>query len=411
MDTVLLLTDIPPTSDYTAGIVLNQLSSFLPEGALGCFCVRAPSLDATVSPDLKGVPVRYAVKPREYWRVGPGPIGDFTSFIGEWYTSRMGLTPLIREIIGFGKEIGARKVWCVLQGQTMIRLALPVAAGLGCPLYTQVWDPPAWWLRDNCVDRLSSQEILSVFDRTLRGSAACGTASIPMAEEYAERYAVPTVPLLPSLDPSAVRPIRVHPGHGDEGFRIGMAGQVYAEREWNALMEALDGSGWRIAEREVSIRHVGRPIDARVEWADRIEECGWQSQDETIRLISETDLAYCPYWFDPAFEEAARLSFPSKLTTYFAAGVPVLFHGPENSSPARFIREHQAGLCCHSVDSGEIVKVIIGLIKSPSINMIIAENGRRAFEECLTTTALRRSFLRFLDISETVPHPQKSDGA
>ena len=222
---------------------------------------------------------------------------------------------------------------------------------------------------------------------------------------------VPTVPLLPSLDPSAARPIRVHPGRGDKGFTIGMAGQIYAEREWDALVKALETNGWRIAGRDVTIRHIGRPVDVRVEWADRIEECGWQSQEETIRLLSETDLAYCPYWFDPAFEEAARLSFPSKLTTYFAAGVPVLFHGPEYASPARFIREHQAGLCCHSVDSDEIVKVLVDLIESPSINKTIAENGRRAFEEYLTTTALRRSFMRFLDIPGTATCPHEADGA
>jgi glycosyltransferase involved in cell wall biosynthesis len=380
--------------------VLDQLCRFLPEGALGCFCVRAPSLDATISPDLHDVPVRYAVKPREYWRAGPGSIGDLSSYIGEWYTDRIGLRPLVKEIVRFGRQIGARKVWCVLQGQTMIRLAIPVAEGLGCPLYTQVWDPPSWWLRDNRVDRRSSRDILATFDRTVRSSVACGTASIPMAEEYAGRYAVPTVPLLPGLDPSTAFPVRTHPGNRDE-LVIGMAGQVYAEREWDALLGSLEMNDWRIAGRDVRIRHVGRPIDIRTKRADRIQECGWQTQDETIRLISETDLAYCPYWFDPAFEEAARLSFPSKLTTYFAAGVPVFFHGPEYASPARFMRDHQAGLCCHSETPGEIVRAIESLIETPGSYHAAAENGRRAFEDHLTSEALRRSFERFLGIAET----------
>ena len=406
MDTVLLLTDIPPTPDYTAGIVLDQLCRFLPEGALGCFCVRSPSLDATISPALKDVPIRNAIKPREYWRAGPGPVGDLTSYVGEWYTDRVGLRPLTRKIIEFGEEIGARKVWCVLQGQTMIRLALPVAEGLGCPLYTQVWDPPDWWLRDNRVDRRSSRKILSIFDRAIRSSAACGTASVPMAEEYAGRYAVPTVPLLPSLDPSMARLIRSRPWSEDR-FVIGMAGQVYADREWDALLKALETNGWRIAGRDVTIRHVGRPVNVRTDWGKRVEECGWQTQDETIRLISETDLAYCPYWFDPAFEEAARLSFPSKLTTYFAAGVPVLFHGPEYASPARFIREHQAGLCCHSTEPGKIIQPLVHLIEAPGAYEAAVRNGQRAFENYLTTSALRRCFGRFLDIPETeMPMPE-----
>lgn len=409
MDRILLLTDIPPTPEYTAGIVLDQLSRFLPEGALGCFCVRSPFMDGTLSPDLKGVPIRYASKPREYWRARPGSIGDLTSYFGEWYTDRVSLRPLKREIIRFGEEIGASKVWCVLQGQTMIRLALPVAEGLGCPLYTQIWDPPGWWLREHRVDQRSAKKIFAVFDRVIRSSVACGTASIPMAEDYSERYGIPTIPLLPSLDPSIARPIRIRPENGDR-FVIGMAGQLYAEREWNALMKALERNDWKIAGRDVTIRHIGRPVNIRPEWSDRVEECGWQSQDETIRLISETDLAYCPYWFDRVFEEEARLSFPSKLTTYFAAGVPVLFHGPEYASPARFIRENQAGLCCHSVEPVEIVKVLVELMESPGLYKTAVENGRRAFEEYLTTAALRRSFGRFLDIPDTVT-AQKETGS
>lgn len=401
MDTVLLLTDIPPTTEYTAGIVLDQLSRFLPEGTLGCFCVRSPFMDGTISPDLKNVPIRYALKPREYWRVRPGSIGDLTSYFGEWYTDRVGLRPLKREIIRFGKEIEAGKLWCVLQGQTMIRLALPVAKGLGCPLYTQIWDPPSWWLREYRVDQHSMKKIFAVYDRVIRSSVSCGTASIPMAEEYAKRYGTPTIPLLPSLDISIARPVRIRPQNGDR-FVIGIAGQLYAEREWNALMQALEGNDWKISGHDVRFRHIGRPVKIPPEWSDHVEECGWQSQEETIRLISETDLAYCPYWFDRAFEEEARLSFPSKLTTYLAAGVPVLFHGPEYASPARFIRENQAGFCCHSIEPGEIVKVLVDLMESPGLYKTAAENGRRAFEEYLTMAALRRSFGRFLDISDTL---------
>jgi glycosyltransferase involved in cell wall biosynthesis len=128
---------------------------------------------------------------------------------------------------------------------------------------------------------------------------------------------------------------------------------------------------------------------------------GWRSQEDTLRILAEADVLYCPYWFDPAFEEEARLSFPSKLTSYLAAGRAVLFHGPEYASPSRFLVEHDAGLCCHSLDPVAVTESLCRLFGDADLYRRLTAHGRRAFDEHLTMDCLRKSFLDFAGANDT----------
>jgi glycosyltransferase involved in cell wall biosynthesis len=128
-----------------------------------------------------------------------------------------------------------------------------------------------------------------------------------------------------------------------------------------------------------------------------VEFLGWHSQEETIQLLSEADVLYCPYWFDSAFEEESRLSFPSKLTTYLAAGRPVLFHGPAYASPAVFLKERGAGECCFSLDTDSIIASLTKLANDEAFYKETTFNGTNAFMECLTMLVLQKNFLEFLN--------------
>ncbi|MSP97720.1 MAG: hypothetical protein EXR29_10955 [Betaproteobacteria bacterium] len=399
---VLLFCDIPPSTNYTGGIMLAQLVGMLPPGSVACFCVLNSVVKPVVPDRLSWMNIGYLRKPREHWNVLPGRSGAALSFIMESLVEATRIPVLARQAVRFGREFGADVVWCVLQGQTMIRLALPVADGLGVPLLTHAWDPPSWWMRANRVDRRSAQKVVGAFGQTLRRSHRFAAASWAMAQAYHDAYGVEAIPVMPSIDPALALPPANAPTAGGD-FRIGMAGQTYATREWNALLAALDSVDWRIAGRQVKIRFLGSYGQIRSTGKSFIEYLGWRPQAEAIRLLSEADVLYCPYWFDKAFEEEARLSFPGKLSTYFAAGRPVLVHGPEYASPARFISEHDAGLCCHSLESKDIIRVLASLLADPPRYARLARNGHTALLKYFTTSTMRAHFFEFLGQSVAVP--------
>jgi glycosyltransferase involved in cell wall biosynthesis len=392
---VLLLSDIPPSSELTAGIVLAQLASFLPPRVLASYIV----LDRTLDPELASVcdtiPIRMDVKPREHWRILPGKIGGAVSLGMETYTAGVTIQRMVDRICRFARENEVGAVWCVLQGQTMIRLALPTATRLRVPLLTQVWDPPGWWLRANHVDQVSGRRIQRTFANALAASSCCATVSEPMSEEYAAKYGVKCVALLPSMNASYALPpsgLLTPSSH----LVIGMAGQLYASDAWLGLLRALDTVKWRLVGRNVRIVVLGRGFTVSRKAPCSIEYLGWYPQRETVATLAACDLLYCPYWFDPAYDEEVRLSFPSKLTTYLATGRPMLFHGPEHSAAAQFLLRHQAGFSCHTNDPAEILEAITSIVTDTEGYQRVTAAGRQAFDAHLTLDHLRTAFQDFL---------------
>lgn len=388
---------MPPCTNYTAGLVLDQLCSFLPEGSLGCFSVLHPVHNPEIPERWRRIPHGERLRHRDDWGVTRWQ--GMRAFLTEICVGRTRVRSLAQSAISFGKDFGAEALWCVLEGQTLIRLAVPVAKGLGVPLYTQVWDPPGWWFREHRIGPFTARRFMRHYHKALRSSTAVAAASWAMAEQYSKDYGIRAVPVVPGLDAGLARPPATEVHVGPE-LVIGVAGQLYASEEWTALVSALDSVQWKIADRDVRIRLLGRDFKMSANKGARVEFLGWRSQVETIELLSEADILYCPYWFDPVFETEARLCFPSKLITYLAAGRPVLFHGPSYASPARFLKEHNAALFCHSLVPSEVAAALQLLVLDKDLYRQTTHNGRKAFEEHLTLAAAKKSFFEFLDKSE-----------
>jgi hypothetical protein len=393
----LLLTDIPPCSNLTAGIVTAQMARCVPEGELAIFCVQNPHLAPALCPDLAHVPMKVVPKPNEHARrvVKGVPLGTAGAMAVETLKRQM-LTPrLVRDAVAYGRAQGATSVWAILQGQTTVRMALGVARGLGVPLRTQVWDPLRWWLDAHKVDPLNARRDMALFDATLKASTACATASWAMARHYEERYGIPALAIIASLDPAiAHQPAPALRGGGE--LAIGMAGQIYAMQEWQELVAALEGANWQVQGRHVVLRVLGHIRPANVPEAN-LDFLGWQSQEDTVRLLSERcDILYCPYPFAPEMEEVSRLSFPSKIPTYLAAGRPVLFHGPGYASPASYLTERGAGIVTAGLEAPHVLAGLEQLCGDAALYEALALGARQAFLADFTLARMGELMARFL---------------
>jgi glycosyltransferase involved in cell wall biosynthesis len=400
---ILLLTDIPPNKVYPGALFLDSLCRLLPQDSLVCFCVVNPKLDASVSPDLTWIPIQYNEKPKEQTDLHPRHLSTYWNrlhnLVWESYVSVKQIPRIAEAAIEFGRRQKCDIVWCVLEGQTLIRLARRVADGLGIPLYTQVFDPPYRWLYMHQVNRFSSRRIIAEFEAALRHSKSCATGSWAMAEEYHQKYRVKTVPVVPSLREELSLPAQIQNSIGDT-FVIGAAGQLYATEEWKALLDALTCIDWQLAGREVRLWILGHNVQLDAKTKMNVEFFGWRSQEEVITLLSKASILYCSYWFTQLFEASARLSFPSKLVSYLATGRPVLFHGPTYASPHKFLAQHGAGISCHSLKPEDIVESLTRLATDQALYDGLTKAGVRVFREHLTVHAMRRSFAEFLEVDE-----------
>ena len=176
---------------------------------------------------------------------------------------------------------------------------------------------------------------------------------------------------------------------------IGFLGTLYALEPWRALLAALDEVEWKLGDRRVKLRYIGNPGQRlRQDWGRRpIEVTGWVSQDECLQRICKCDVGYLPYWFDrPSRVEQC---FPSKLTSYLAAGIPVLYHGPELSTPARFLHRYQAGVICASL-SGATIRQALGQLVAPERYALFAGEAHRAALEEFNLEEFHRRARDFL---------------
>jgi glycosyltransferase involved in cell wall biosynthesis len=414
---ILLLTDMPPCRNFTAGLVLERLVSFLQPNELALCAVINPALHPEIPRELDSVPRLLLRKPLEAAaRVIPGSVpshriprilrtlSGFPAFIFELVQAARVRYLLLPRIATFAREQGVDAIWVVLQGQTMIRLAKQLSEKLGLPLLTQVWDPFEWWLRANRVDLMTQRRLLATFDSVIRHSRGCAAASWAMAEAYKKKYSIHSVPVIAGLPAELAYPPADEP-HRREEFVIGMAGQFYSQAEWACLICALDSVNWRLSGRSVKVRVLGGGFQAYSQRPTNFEYLGWHSQGDAIRLLADTDLLYMPYWFSEEFRIESSLSFPSKLVTYFAAGRPVFCHAPGYASPARYIREHEAGYCCESLDPPAVVGLLNEVLTDDLRYGRYAKHGSACLKRDFTLSRMQESFFDFLSAGQV-----KSDG-
>jgi glycosyltransferase involved in cell wall biosynthesis len=395
----LLLTDIPPCSNLTAGIVTAQMCRFVPPQELAIFCVLNNNLRPVPYPDLTEIPIKTVRKPNEFnpRNARLFPLDRINSIATETVRRFTQVAPLVRQAIEYGRQHGVTSLWAVLQGQTMVRMASAVAEGLNVPLRTQVWDPLGWWLVAHGVDRFNRKLDLARFDDTLRQAIACATASWAMAREYERRYGTAGHVVIASLDEALAR--QPAPALRSDGeLAIGMAGQFYAEQEWQDLLRALNYSGWQIAGRKIILHVAGyEPPKAQAAPDRNVEFLGWLPQGELIDLLSRTcDILYCPYPFARHLEEVARLSFPSKIPTYLAAGRPILFHGPGYASPAQYLRERGAGLICRAKEPDAVYDGLLHLVEDTNLYARLATASQVAFLADFTLKSMEKNVRAFL---------------
>jgi hypothetical protein len=394
---VMLLTDMPPCTNYTAGIVLLQLCRFLQEDGhnVSCFGIVDQSLNPEIPSEILDImPFKRVNKPKESWGRHPR-IGKYASVLANNHISITILPKIAKEAALFAKANNADIIWSAIQGQTMIKVVRKAASHAGIPYTVQVWDPPEWWLSENKFDQFTRKSVMNEFGRLLNQSKASLSASWSMADEYSTMYDANCVPVVPGLDMnSEIRPKK----RTDNDFIIAFAGQIYASTEFNALVQALEQLNWTHNGRKIYLTLYGRYFqNFHFNKQANIIIRGWLDQKNVLEELAAADLLYCPYWFDPEFEKIARLSFPSKLTSYLITKRPVLIHAPDYASTVKFTKEHISGYICNTLSPETIAAQLVNIIDSNDGDTI-GLRGYQAFLKHLTFDVMKSGFYKALGI-------------
>lgn len=388
---------MPPDSRHAGGIWLAEFARLIPDGKLDiCLLVQPGEREASKSER----PYHRVVAMRERGLTFlPRRARSLSRPAFDLIQRRAHTERIVREIAKFANAVHSELLLVTLTGPTTLAIASQLGERLRMPLLTLVWDPPEYYLQSAFqLNKLSRQSYVALFGRALSSARACIVMTDAMKARYEQRYGARCIVAHHGLPRDLWRPGAYNDDARTAELVIAYAGSMYARQEWHALLAALDKTKWRIAGRDVRVRLYGAHLDYMAASVPRcIEFLGWHDEDSTVAELSRASVAYLPYWFDQRFELATRLCFPTKLSTYVAAGCPILFHGPPEASAATFVRDYELGTCCHSVDADAIVSAL-ERVADPKLRPSVSRGMQRALEEVFDARHFREAFAALLDV-------------
>jgi glycosyltransferase involved in cell wall biosynthesis len=319
---LLYLGDVPVEASYHGSALIYRLLERYPAGLLTI--VETNLFRPGTDRRLPGV--RYATM-----TIGRRRLLQtrFHEWYSRWLLARApGRTSQLGALLdGFTPEA----VLTVAHGYSWVTAAR-YAEEIGAPLHLIVHDD---WPRIAA----GRPQVEREFARVYRQAASRLCVSPFMAEEYQRRYGVGGTVLLPARSPNA----RTFNGSA-ERLRRHTAGPVFAFAgtiNSPGYAKLLSDVAAQLARHQGTLRIYGplTPAQAAASGltAANIRLEGLLPSPELLeRLRSDADVLFVPMSFADADRWNMRMSFPSKLTDYTAAGLPLLICGPSDCSAVRW---------------------------------------------------------------------------
>jgi hypothetical protein len=114
-------------------------------------------------------------------------------------------------------------------------------------------------------------------------------------------------------------------------------------------------------------------------------------------MRGEADALFVPMSFEDADRANMRISFPSKLTDYTGAGLPLLICGPEGCSAIRWARENPGVAEVVSEETEEaLVAAVTRLANEPPYRLALATKAMAVGETMFSHAVAARLLMRAL---------------
>jgi hypothetical protein len=323
--------DVAVESSYHGSALLFRLLQDYPPDKL--IVVEAEPQRSLPERRLPGVPYRKLSMGANRWRNT-----RFSRWAGSWLTLNVSAKTrrLRRCFDGFHPDA----VLTVAHGYSWLAAAR-FAEDAGLPLHLIVHDD---WLATMSVIPWLTPRLDRRFGHIYRQAASRLCVSPYMEDEYRHSYGAAGQVLYPSRAKDtpafdqAPRTYSKKIGPLVGGYAGSIASNGYA-RLIQGLAECLQVRGGKLM---LFGPHSPEALKSHGLDGPNIVPQGLIASEKLIpRLRNEVDFLFVPMMFDrDGSERNMRISFPSKLTDYTAAGLPLLICGPDYCSAARWARQY-----------------------------------------------------------------------
>jgi glycosyltransferase involved in cell wall biosynthesis len=253
--------------------------------------------------------------------------------------------------------------------------AYQVAKKLELPFYLSVHDDLAYALKG----RPEFKKGMACIGEAWLGAKARLVISEAMGQEYCSRYGKqPFTVVTDGLTQIPHTPLT----RPDKSLRVYFMGAIHLsyEENFHSLLQALDLLLEQHPDWKISLTIRGNAPFSLVKSKIAVTFLPWASEHEVAKDLEYADLLYLPLPFGSSFSSFVKYSLSTKMVTYLGSGLPILYHGPENSAAGQLLSQNQAAVVADSLDA-EVIQSV--LTNAPKKLHQIVENalgiGRHQF--------------------------------
>ena len=111
--------------------------------------------------------------------------------------------------------------------------------------------------------------------------------------------------------------------------------------------------------------------------------------------LVNADCLYLPLHFGEADRPFGAYSLSTKMVTYLASGIPLLYHGPAGTAAYNLLQQHHAAVLATSLDPSEIATVLAELAQDDFATSL-AENALRLARQNFLRSEQHEKFWRHI---------------
>lgn len=299
----------------------------------------------------------------------------------------------LKRVLAFAQAHNVTKVWAVLNGRSVLRLALAISRNTQLELYSHItsW-PPAWI----CADAMGRAKVLREYADVITASKSCATGSPSLSSFLCSTMQVRCDTFVSSKDALLLRGSAPGP-RGSGEVVIGVMHSSGAQDALASLLASLGKANWSIDGRRVRLF---RPGNANLDnWSGEEIFCrvGFDDRELVAALASFSDVIYYPGGFAEDAVGHERFQLFENLPVLLAAGRPVLCHAPLHAATARYFNQSHAGMVCPVAEGEPVLNYIKWLMNDQHAYARLARGARDAFMHDFEKSRVQARFRNFLN--------------
>lgn len=197
-----------------------------------------------------------------------------------------------------------------------------------------------------------------------------------MSQNYLEQYGKSFIPFHNPVDIrrwNSIEPVR---HYSDDVFSIVYVGKINRDTETNILtlaevVDSLNKRGLKVVF-DVYTPSAHNIDTSRFEGFSIIPPI---ANDRIPFTLKGYDAVYLTLGFSKESRAYTRLSMPTKLTEYLAAGHPILLHAPEEIAVSKYVTKTGSGLVCTSDSGAALEDCLLKLVNDPALRETLRRNS------------------------------------